>query len=89
MSTHRLLVLVPVTTSSCGAQSLRVVRRPDGARVGVAFTSLDLLHEVLGPDQEHVRMSLAAVHAVLAGTGVEEVRLDPTYAACPAPVRAA
>ncbi|MEV6286611.1 SAV_915 family protein [Kribbella sp. NPDC051770] len=70
-----------VPTRTAGAwdvEALRIGRRPDGVRVGIAFTSLQLLRSTCGEHQDWMRVGEQELHDVLAELGVDTVQLDPT-----------
>jgi hypothetical protein len=78
-------VVVPTRVGHDGVSCLVVCRRPDGARTGLAFTSLAMLHRVMGQERTHVTLSLDALHATLAEIGVQAVQVDPESFVHPAP----
>jgi hypothetical protein len=86
---HPVPVVVPVTPGAAGAVSLRLYRRPDGVRTGVAFTSFSELTRLMGAEQAHVLMSLSALRSMLADVGVAAVQLDPLMLVGPAPANRA
>jgi hypothetical protein len=57
--------------------ALQVGRRPDGRRVGIAFSSLDLLRAATGPRQDWVRLHEDALRETLAQLGVTLIQFDP------------
>jgi hypothetical protein len=61
-------------------------RLPDGARVGIAFSTLAELRAASGVP-EWMRMSEPALRDLLAPLGISRIQLDPTLVALP--VRAA
>jgi hypothetical protein len=80
-------VAVPVRTGPGGTQTLRLVRLPDGTRVGLAFSSSERAREVLGPDCALTALSLTTLRHLLAPLGVTRVQVDPTTLLAPAPLR--
>lgn len=71
-------LFVPTRTAgSVDAVALQIGRRPDGARVGIAFSSLELLREATGPRQDWLRMHEDDLRELLAQVGVEVIQLDP------------
>lgn len=71
------LVFVPVRLLSGGASSLWVVRRPDGARTGLAFTETERLDRACGREQARIVLHLSALRTMLGTVGVDHVQLDP------------
>lgn len=57
--------------------ALQVGRRPDGIRVGIAFSSLELLRAASGPRQDWVRMHEDSLRETLAELGVSLIQFDP------------
>ncbi len=57
--------------------ALQAGRRPDGVRVGVAFSTLKLLREATGPRQDWVRMHEDDLRELLAQGGVHVIQFDP------------
>lgn len=81
---HSEPLFVPVRSagpspSSCAA--VRTARLPDGVRVGLAFTTAEALAAAMGHGQPSVRLSLAAVRALLAPLGVARIQVDPVLVA--------
>ncbi|WBQ03429.1 SAV_915 family protein [Kribbella sp. CA-293567] len=69
-----------VPTRTAGAVDvacLQVGRRPDGVRVGIAFSRLELLREATGPRQDWVRMHEDELREQLAQLGVGVIQCDP------------
>jgi hypothetical protein len=56
---------------------MQVGRRPDGIRVGIAFTSLELLRAASGPRQDWMRLYEDSLRELLAPLGVTVIQLDP------------
>lgn len=52
----------------------------DGERVGLVFTSPQLLVDALGPCQPWIGVPMAAYVAVLREQGVRRIQVDPVYA---------
>ncbi|NEA37141.1 SAV_915 family protein [Streptomyces sp. SID13031] len=52
-------------------------RRPDGVRVGIAFSSAGLLRAATGPRQEWVRLHESALRELLEQFGISVIQLDP------------
>ena len=48
----------------------------DGTRVGIAYSSLAAL-EAVQPTREWIRLSEAALHAVLSPLGIRTIQVDP------------
>ncbi|WP_325024635.1 SAV_915 family protein [Kribbella sp.] len=57
--------------------ALQIGRRPDGLRVGIAFSSLELLRAASGPRQDWVRMHEDSLRETLAELGVTVIQFDP------------
>lgn len=70
-------MFVPVRAGVAGCRVMRIFRRPDGVRTGVAFTSRAALTGVMGPDALYAELSLGALRAMLAEVGVGGVLVDP------------
>lgn len=69
-----------VPTRTAGAVDvvgLQVGRRPDGVRVGIAFSSLGLLREATGPRQGWLRIHENDLRDLLAQVGVHVIQFDP------------
>ena len=69
-----------VPTRTAGAVdvvSLQVGRRPDGVRVGIAFSSLELLREASGSRQDWLRMHEDTLRELLAELGIDLIQFDP------------
>lgn len=84
-SERHQIVVVPVRVGPGGVPCLTVCRRPDGARTGVAFTSLLTFQRVMGEKHLHVTMSLTALRTVLAGIEIRAIQVDPEARVLPAP----
>lgn len=57
--------------------ALQLGRRPDGVRVGIAFSSLESLRAASGPRQDWLRMHEENLRELLAQLGVGIVQFDP------------
>ena len=57
--------------------ALQVGRRPDGRRVGIAFSRLDLLRAATGPRQDWIRLHEDVLRETLAELGVTKIQFDP------------
>jgi hypothetical protein len=57
--------------------ALQVGRRPDGVRVGIAFSSLELLRAASGPRQDWLRLHEDSLRELLADLGVSVIQFDP------------
>ena len=57
--------------------ALQFGRRPDGVRVGIAFSSMELLRAATGPRQEWIRMHESVLRELLAPFGISIIQLDP------------
>lgn len=79
-------LLFPLVQGSV-ATSFRLVRRPDGTRVALAFSDATGLHTALGADVPAVRLCLAAARAMLGPVGVEEICVDPHHVVVPSATR--
>jgi hypothetical protein len=72
---HSVDWFIPVR--SCGdIATLRTGRTPDGARVGVAFSTLAQLVAASGRRQDWLRMSEDNLRDVLAPLGITRIQLD-------------
>lgn len=77
---HSQPLFVPVRSAGPAPSPCLVVRTarlPEGDRVGLAFTTAAALAAAMGRSQPWVRLSLAAVRALLAPLGVTRVQVDP------------
>ncbi len=72
--------LVPVNSSD-GAVTFVLGHRPDGIRVGLAFTSATALRDAMGPCQESIEIADGGLRAMLAPLGVTVVQVDPILVA--------
>jgi hypothetical protein len=61
--------------------ALQVGRRPDGRRVGIAFSSLELLRAATGPRQDWLRLHEDVLRETLAELGVTTIQFDPVLVA--------
>ncbi|HEY0617499.1 MAG TPA: SAV_915 family protein [Kribbella sp.] len=69
-----------VPTRTAGARDVaapQVGRRPDGVRVGIAFSSLELLRAASGPRQDWMRLHEDNLRELLVALGVSVIQLDP------------
>ncbi|WP_344840956.1 SAV_915 family protein [Kribbella ginsengisoli] len=69
-----------VPTRSAGALDVAALQwghRPDGVRVGIAFSSAQLLRAATGPRQEWVRLHESSLREMLAPFGISVIQLDP------------
>ncbi|GAA2114944.1 SAV_915 family protein [Actinomadura alba] len=71
------LLVVPVRTASGGTFAVRTARLAGEGRVGIAFTSVSRLRQVLGGDQAWVRLHEAALRHLLRPLGVARIQVDP------------
>ncbi|GAA1524316.1 hypothetical protein GCM10009741_27170 [Kribbella lupini] len=68
-----------VPTRTAGAPdvvAIQIGRRPDGVRVGIAFSSLAALRAASGPRQDWVRMDERELRGLLVQLGVQVIQLD-------------
>jgi len=75
-------IYVPMSDAACGI-ALRLFRDQGGERCAVGFTRLDLLVELLGPDERYYRLTVRAVRELAAQRGVTRLVLDPALVAAP------
>lgn len=69
-----------VPTRVAGAADVAAIqfgRRPDGVRVGIAFSSVELLRAATGPRQEWIRMHESVLRELLSPFGIGIIQLDP------------
>lgn len=69
-----------VPTRTAGAVdvvALQIGRRPDGVRVGIAFSSLASLRAASGPRQDWLRVHEDTLRELLAQLGVSVIQFDP------------
>jgi hypothetical protein len=69
-----------VPTRVAGAADVAAIqfgRRPDGVRVGIAFSSMELLRAATGPRQEWIRMHESVLRELLSPFGISIIQLDP------------
>lgn len=84
-----MTLAVPVREDEHGVMTLSVCRRPDGTRVGLAFSDAARLRAAMGPGQRHVALGLSALRSMLTTIGVHVVQVDPGVVARPADARRA
>ncbi|GIG70957.1 SAV_915 family protein [Phytomonospora endophytica] len=60
---------------------VRTGRLPDGGRVGIAFSRLDLLAAAMGDSQRWIRLSDSALRSMLTPLGITRTQLDPVLVA--------
>ncbi len=65
------------TAGALDVVALHLGRRPDGVRVGIAFTSLTLLRAASGPRQDWLRMHEDNLRELLAQLGISLIQFDP------------
>ncbi|HEY0473541.1 MAG TPA: SAV_915 family protein [Kribbella sp.] len=65
------------TAGAADVAAVQVGRRPDGVRVGIAFTSLELLRAASGPRQDWMRLFEDSLRELLAPLGVSVIQFDP------------
>ena len=65
------------STSASDVLALLWGCRPGGERVGIAFTSLDLLRAACGPRQDWIRLYESALRGMLPPHGVTIIQFDP------------
>lgn len=69
-------LVVPVRRSPLGTLTPMTARRRDGTCVGVAYTSIAAL-EAVQPNRDWIRLSEAALHALLSPLGIADIQVDP------------
>ena len=69
-------LVVPVRHSPFGTLTPMTARRRDGVRVGIAFSSIATL-EAVQPNQPWIRLSEAALYALLSPLGIGAIQVDP------------
>ncbi len=73
-------LFVPINaTRVTGVFSIRTARLPEGARTGLAFTSLGNLTAAMGERQSWTSMCEAALRVALAPVGVDHVQVDAGF----------
>lgn len=77
-------VYVPIRECSAGFHVLRICRRPDGLRTGVAFSTAARFDQVAGGGTPRVVLSLRVLHSMLAEIGISDIQLDPELMVSPA-----
>lgn len=82
-------VVVPLRVVRDGYRTLRTARRPDGVRVGLAFSTPAGLAAAMGPGVPGDTMSLGVLRELLAAVGVTIVQLDPALVVQAAPRQSA
>ena len=65
------------STSASDVLALLWGHRPGGQRVGIAFTSLDLLRAACGHRQDWIRLHESALRGMLAPHGITMIQFDP------------
>ncbi|NBE50510.1 SAV_915 family protein [Streptomyces boluensis] len=73
-------LFVPVRPGPSGCAA-RLFRTPPGARTAVGFTTERRLVGTLGPRQQWVRLSEAALRRLVEPVGVTTLTVDPQFAA--------
>ena len=73
---------VPLQAAACGV-ALRLFRDRDGTRCAVGFSTLGDLTRVLGPDQQHYRLTERSIRSLAAERGVSRLIVDPGLVAAP------
>jgi hypothetical protein len=81
------LLSVPVRSTTAGTLSVRTGRLEGGDRVGIAFTSDELLVRAYGRRQRSVRLHVSALRALLRPLGVTRIQVDPTAVVSEAALR--
>jgi hypothetical protein len=89
MASAKDLLVVPVRSSRSGTLAVRTARLAGEGRVGIAFTSVTRLREVLGSDQAWVRLHESALRPLLRPLGVTRIQVDPDVMVPRIPVDAA
>ena len=69
-------LVVPVRHSPFGTLTPMTARQRNGARVGIAYSSIAAL-EAVQPNREWVRLSEGALNALLSPLGVRTIQVDP------------
>ena len=69
-------LVVPVRHSPFGTLTPMTARQRNGTRVGIAYSSITAL-EAVQPNREWMRLSEAALHALLSPLGIRTVQVDP------------
>ena len=69
-------LVVPVRHSPFGTLTPMTARQRNGARVGIAYSSIAAL-EAVQPNREWIRLSEAALHALLSPLGIRTIQVDP------------
>ncbi|MCX4553561.1 MULTISPECIES: SAV_915 family protein [unclassified Streptomyces] len=73
-------LFVPVRPG-CTSCSVRVFRTPPGVRTAVGFTSEARLRNTLGGGQPWIRLSEAALRALVGPLGIAALTVDPPFSA--------
>ncbi|KQX75883.1 MULTISPECIES: SAV_915 family protein [Aeromicrobium] len=69
-------LVVPVRHSPFGTLTPMTARLRNGTRVGIAYTSIAAL-EAVQPNRQWIRLSEAALNALLSPLGIRTVQVDP------------
>ncbi|MET7876060.1 SAV_915 family protein [Micromonospora profundi] len=64
-------------------RQVRTGRSPQGQRVGIAFTRVDLLVAAMGADQPWEELCESALRAMLRPLGIDRIQVDPLLVAPP------
>ncbi|MGW3896186.1 SAV_915 family protein [Micromonospora profundi] len=66
-------------------RTVRTGRSPQGQRVGIAFTRVELLVAAMGPDQQWEELCESALRGMLRPLGIDRIQVDPLLVAPPLP----
>jgi len=64
-------------------RTVRTGRSPQGQRVGIAFTRVELLVAAMGPDQQWEELCESALRGMLRPLGIDRIQVDPLLVAPP------
>lgn len=73
---------VPMRESDCGVR-LALFRDRHGVRCAVGFTSVRALERVLGPGYTVLPLARRVLGELATARGVEQIQVDPVFAAAP------
>ena len=79
---HAGRLYTPMVEAGCGLR-LALFRDRHGVRCAVGFSSAERLERVLGPGYTAMPLARRVVHELAAAREVDEILIDPVFAAAP------
>jgi hypothetical protein len=78
------LLFAPVHHTAVGCVSLRTAHRPDGTRVGLAFTTPEAMATAMGRSQPSAQLTEQSLRGMLRPLGIDTIIIDSELVApCP------